>query len=191
MRRLFSLGKSLNRVIQKIYISYLNLLPNVSVHPDVFFSSSARIILNPDGYSFKNQKVTVSKGCRICDHAMIVPYGGEIFIDENVFVGPFTILYGHGGLRIGKNTLIAAHTTIIPFSHKFNDLELPIYKQGLSRKGISIGEDVWIGAGVRILDGVTIGKGCVIGAGSVVTKSIEDYMVVAGVPVKILGVREK
>ena len=51
-------------------------------------------------------------------------------------------------------------------------------------KGINIGDDVWIGADVKILDGVSIGKGAVIGAGSTVTKSIPDYEVYAGSPAK-------
>lgn len=92
---------------------------------------------------------------------------------------------------MGKNTMIAAHTIIVPSNHRFERLDLPIRDQGLVKEGIFIEEDVWIGAGSKILDGVHIGKGCVIGAGSVVTKSIDDYSIVAGVPIRNLGVRGK
>ena len=51
-------------------------------------------------------------------------------------------------------------------------------------------DHVWIGAGVTILDGCTIGRGCIVGAGAVVTKSIEPYAIVAGVPAKKIGMRE-
>jgi acetyltransferase-like isoleucine patch superfamily enzyme len=56
-------------------------------------------------------------------------------------------------------------------------------------KGIVIEDDVWIGAGARILDGVTIARGSVIGAGSVVTKSTQPYSIVVGVPAKIVSSR--
>ena len=61
--------------------------------------------------------------------------------------------------------------------------------QGLTKKGIAIGEDVWIGAGCKILDGVHIGNGTVIGAGSVVTKDIDAHLIAFGVPAKVAGRR--
>ncbi|MCK7515996.1 MAG: acyltransferase [Desulfobacterales bacterium] len=78
---------------------------------------------------------------------------------------PIQYYTGDGGLTIGNNVRIAAHTVIIPANHVFDDVNIPIRKQGLSKKGIVIEDDVWIGSGVKILDGVVIGKGCVIGAG--------------------------
>ena len=59
-----------------------------------------------------------------------------------------------------------------------------------SSKGISIGDDVWIGVGVRIIDGVKIGNGCVLGAGAVVTSDIPDYSITVGVPAKVVAVRK-
>lgn len=54
---------------------------------------------------------------------------------------------------------------------------------------IHIEDDVWIGAGVKVLKGVTIGKGSVIGAGAVVTKDIPPYSIAAGVPCRVIGKR--
>ena len=68
----------------------------------------------------------------------------------------------------------------------FSDRNVPITYQDLENKGIIIEDDVWIGAGVRILDGVTIARGCVIGAGSVVTKSTEEFGVYVGVPARLI-----
>ena len=62
--------------------------------------------------------------------------------------------------------------------------------QPLTRRGIGIGEDVWIGSGCAILDGVRIGGGSVIGAGSVVTKDVEPYSIAFGVPAKVVGSRQ-
>lgn len=187
--KLFNIFKKfvffLGNFIMKIRIFLLNLSPYIDIDYRIFLSSSAKIIVfNPDGCQKITGKVEISKGCKISDYVLIVPYGGKIVIEENVYIGPFTVLYGHGGLRIGKNTLIAAHSIIVPSNHIFDRVDIPINKQGLTCKGIQIGEDVWIGAGVKILDGVKIGNGCVIGAGSVVTQTFEDFSVVVGSPAK-------
>lgn len=134
---------------------------------------------------FNGGRIEIGKGCFIMDYAMILSYGGNIKIGDRVSVNPFTILYGHGGLEIGNDVLIAAHTVIIPANHTFSSRKL-IRTQHATAKGIKIGDDVWIGANCAILDGVTVGKGCVIGAGSVVTKSLPPYSVVVGNPAKIL-----
>ena len=79
---------------------------------------------------------------------------------------------------------------MIPVNYGYTDRDTPFRQQTPTMKGITIGDDVWVGAGVTILDGCTIGRGCIIGAGAVVTKSIEPYAIVAGVPAKKIGMRE-
>lgn len=120
---------------------------------------------------------------------IIAASGGIIRIGDNVFIGPYSVIYGHGGLTIGPGTLIAAHTVIIPANHQYERPDVPISQQGITRQGIAIGEDVWIGCGARILDGVQIGNGAVIGAGAVVTRAVPDYGIAVGVPAKVVGRR--
>jgi acetyltransferase-like isoleucine patch superfamily enzyme len=120
---------------------------------------------------------------------IIATYGGSIEIESNVYIGPYCVLYGHGGLTIGSSTMIAAHTVIVPANHGFSRIDMPMNAQPLTREGIAIGEDVWIGAGCKVLDGVRIGKGAVIGAGSVVTKNIEPYDIAVGVPATVVRSR--
>jgi len=133
--------------------------------------------------------ITVGSQTVIHANAILATYGGSINIGENVSINPFSVLYGHGGLTIGNNTRIATGVTIVPVNHVFNDCEKPICHQGLSQLGITIADDVWIGANCCILDGITIGTGAVIGAGSVVTKSIPRNEVWAGNPAKHLKFR--
>jgi acetyltransferase-like isoleucine patch superfamily enzyme len=129
-----------------------------------------------------DERIDIGANSQICDGAILASYGGSIAIGANCFVGSYCVLYGHGGLSIGRDTMIAAHTVIAAFDHGFARVDAPMIAQPISRKGIRIGANVWIGAGCRILDGVTIGEGAVVGAGSVVTKDIAAFAVAFGVP---------
>ncbi len=165
-----------------------NLHPSIRIARGVYLGHGVKITIGADGF-ITGGTVTIAAGVRLADGVIVAPYGGKITICENVYIGPYSVIYGHGGLTIGKNTLIAAQTVIIPSNHQFDRADLPIRNQGESRKGIEIQEDVWIGCGARILDGVTLGKGAVIGAGAVVNHSIEAYGVAVGVPAKVIRKR--
>ena len=78
-------------------------------------------------------------------------------ISTKQFLNPFTIIYGHGGVRIGDGVRIAAHTIIIPANHNPANSE-PLYESGTNAQGIEIGPNVWVGSGVRILDGLATGR---------------------------------
>ena len=141
------------------------------------------------GASQPHGSIDIGRNVKIRPNAMVASYGGGIELADNVIIGPMSVLYGHGGLRIGRNTLIAGQCMIVPANHVFNDPDRPIREQGETRKGISIGADVWIAAGVAIVDGVTIGDGAVVGAGAVVTADVPPCTVVAGIPARRLGDR--
>lgn len=134
--------------------------------------------------------IEVGDGTIVKSFAMLSAQpGGNIRIGDNCSINPYCVLYGHGGLTIGNNVRIATHTVIIPANHVFSDKNIPIKDQGLTKVGIVIGDDVWVGAGVRILDGCRIGRGAIIGAGAVVTKDVQPYSVVVGVPAKMVAHR--
>ena len=167
----------------------LNRHDGIEVAAGTFMAPTAHLQLNPDGFAVGGT-IRLSGGVRLSDGVLIAPYGGSVLLEENVYVGPYTVLYGHGGLRIGRNTQVAAHCVIIPSNHCFDDTTTPIAQQGSTSLGIQIGQDVWIGCGVRVLDGVVIGDGCVIGAGAVVTRSLEPCSIATGVPARVVGSRK-
>jgi acetyltransferase-like isoleucine patch superfamily enzyme len=106
-----------------------------------------------------------------------------IEVGDNVVINAFTHIWGHGGIIIGDNVMIASHTAITSLTHNpksklFSEQNVP--------KPIIIGNNVWIGAHVVILPGIRIGNNCIIGAGAIVTKNIPDGSVYAGVPAKEL-----
>lgn len=115
--------------------------------------------------------------------------GGFIRIGSGTAINPFCLLYGFGGLSIGENCMIAGGAIIVAASHRSDDLSRPMIEQGSTGKGIQIADDVWLGAGVRILDGVRIGAGTIVGAGAVVTEPLPEGVIAAGVPAKVIRSR--
>lgn len=138
------------------------------------------VIIHADG-----NYVKIGKNCNLSDSCMLKLWGGSIEIGENTFVNSYTVLNGHGGLKIGNNVLIAMNVSIVPSNHIFSDISIPINSQNNLNKGIVICDDAWIGANSVILDGITIGRGAVIGAGSVVTRDVEPFTIVMGNPAKL------
>ena len=157
---------------------------------NVFIDPSVRIYENVVFDTKYGGSITIGKKCELLNGVLLMTYGGTIEIGNNCSINPYSIIYGHGNLKIGNNVLIAAHTVIIPANHIFSDHSKPINNQGLTKLGIVIEDDVWIGAGCKILDGVTIGKGSVIAAGAVVNKDVANYTIVGGVPAKFIKKRE-
>jgi acetyltransferase-like isoleucine patch superfamily enzyme len=115
--------------------------------------------------------------------------GEGITIGDNVGIGDFAHLGGAGGLEIGDDCIIGPYFSCHPENHNFDQLDQPIRLQGVSRQGIKIGKNCWVGAKVTILDGVTIGDNCVLAAGAVITQSFPSNCVIGGVPAKILKQR--
>lgn len=153
---------------------------NINIAENVRISSDAKVETRFGG------SITIGSSTELLDGVLVLTYGGDICIGKNCSINPYTIIYGHGGTKIGDNVLIAGHCMIIPNNHNFSNRAVPIAKQGNTSKGIVIGDDVWIGHGCSILDGVTIGKGSIIAAGSVIVKSVEPFTIVGGVPAKII-----
>lgn len=133
--------------------------------------------------------IIIGDNCEIRSGVQLLTWGGDIEIGKNTSINPYTVVYGQGGTRIGQGVRIAAHCVIVPSNHIFDDPDTYIYKQGLSKKGIVIKDDCWLGAGVKVLDGVTIEHGCVIGANAVVTKDTRRNGVYVGIPAKLLKIR--
>lgn len=130
-------------------------------------------------------KVEIQKG------VILDAWGGEINIASNVFLGPYTVIYGHGGVSIGQDSLISMHCRILSSDHTIPAASDKVRWQPDILMPTTIGQDVWLGAGVTVLGGVTIGDGCIVGAGAVVTQDLPPYAVAVGVPAKVIKFRHQ
>lgn len=115
--------------------------------------------------------------------------GKQIRIGNNVGIGEYAYLGGAGGLTIGDDCIVGQYFSCHPENHNFHAVDTPIRHQGVSRSGISLGKDCWVGAKVTLLDGVSVGDHSVIAAGAVVTRSFPSYSVIAGVPARLIKTR--
>lgn len=134
-------------------------------------------------------RITIGPDCTLSTGAVFSAYGGRIEIARWVFIGPYTVVYGHGGVCIGEGTLIAMHCRILSSNHTVAPFGTAIRSQPDVLKPTKIGRDVWLGAGVTVLGGVTIGDGCVVGAGAVVTKDLPAGSIAHGVPARVVAQR--
>lgn len=117
-------------------------------------------------------------------------YPKNIVIGENVTINRYSIITAKDKVDIGNNVLIGSNVIINSGNHNYINLDIPINQQGHTIAPITIEDDVWIGSNVCILAGVTIGQGSVIGAGAVVTKNVEPYSVMGGVPARLIKSRK-
>jgi acetyltransferase-like isoleucine patch superfamily enzyme len=115
--------------------------------------------------------------------------GEGISLGDRVGIGEFAYLGGGGGLTIGADCIVGQYFSCHPENHNYSDPETLIRLQGVSRKGIQIGNGCWIGSKVTILDGAKVGNHCVIAAGAVVAGVFPDHSVIGGVPARILKSR--
>ena len=118
-------------------------------------------------------------------------YAENIFLGKNVHIQRHVYIWAgpHSQIFIGDNTIIGPGSFITSDNHGVKKDQL-IRDQHGAEKSIQIGSDVWMGAYSIVLPGVQIGDGAVIAAGSVVTKNVENYSIVGGVPAKQLGERK-
>jgi len=130
--------------------------------------------------------VVFGDDCAVRHSAIFAPGHGSIRFGADCSIGAFCYLDGNGGLRVGDGVRIGPHVCIYTANHIFDDVKRPIVEQGLRFAEVTIGNDVWIGSQATILPGVEIGDGAVVAAGAVVTKDVPPYIVVAGVPARMI-----
>lgn len=122
---------------------------------------------------------------------VIIQGTGKFVLGENSYLSHGTIIGVNEEVIIGKNVMVAANVSIRDTNHNYNDLNKPMFNQGLNTKPIKICDDVWIGHGVVITQGVTINSGAIIAANAVVTKDIPENAIAGGVPAKVIKYRNE
>lgn len=168
------------------YYYYHNLFKNCGkkVHIDIgcYLKGCQNIILgNNIGFGLNSQVYASGNGSEK------ISIGDNTFFNANVMINADC----GGVIEIGSHCIVGPNVIFRTSNHVFTDRNIPIMEQGHNPGKIIIKDDVWIGANVVLLPNISVGKGAIIGAGAVVTKNIDDYAIVAGVPAKQIGSRNK
>lgn len=180
----------LRRMGNNVYIGCgVNIMnpQNVSLGDDVRIDGHCTLIARSE------RGITLGNGVKL-KHGVYLDTekaDGFIEIGDQAYVGTFCCLHGHRGLEIGEHTLLAQNITITPYSHKFEDPDTPVIRQGGHCRKITIGRDCYLGMGVCVLWSGDIGDGSVVGSGSVVVKPLPPFSVAVGVPARVIRRREK
>lgn len=139
--------------------------------------------------------VVIGGNCVLGRNTYIECTGSLQYLGKGVTIGNGTT-FGNdcffgaaGGICIGNDVMAGQFVRFHSENHNFKDHDKLIKDQGVTHKGIEIGNNCWIGAGVVFLDGAKIGDGCVVAANAVVTKQFPDNTVIGGVPAKVISNR--
>jgi acetyltransferase-like isoleucine patch superfamily enzyme len=116
---------------------------------------------------------------------------GVVSIGAKTVMGQECTISAYQHVSIGRECVIADRVMLIDFDHGMVEVDRPIRHQGIYKRDVRVGNNVWIGYGACILRGVTVGDNAVIGTSAVVTKDVPPNAVVAGVPARIIRMREE
>jgi acetyltransferase-like isoleucine patch superfamily enzyme len=125
----------------------------------------------------------IGHGSKIRCHEGVVSIGAKTVMGQECTISAFQ------HVKIGRECVIADRVMFIDFDHGVVEVERPIRLQGIYKRDVNVGNNVWIGYGACILRGVTVGDNAVIGTNAVVTKDVPANAVVAGLPAKVIRMR--
>jgi acetyltransferase-like isoleucine patch superfamily enzyme len=138
----------------------------------------------------REAKVRFGRFVWIGDGTKIRCHEGVVEIGSKTVMGQECTISAYQRVRIGEQCVIADRAMFIDFDHGVVEVERPIRQQGIYKRDVEVGSNVWIGYGACILRGVRVGDNSIVGTNTVVTRDVPANAVVAGVPARIVRMRE-
>ena len=127
----------------------------------------------------------VGHGSKLRCHEGVVSIGAKTVLGQECTISA----YQH--VSIGRECVVADRVMLIDFDHGAAEVERPVRLQGIYKRDVRVGHNVWIGYGAAILRGVQVGDNAIVGTGAVVTRDVPANAVVGGVPAQVLRMREE
>lgn len=146
-----------------------------------------QVVLDAKGSN--NRGITLGQGVFLGRGTILSCKDGDIELGDHVNIGFNSEIFSGSSVKVGRHGLFAAYTYLVGGGHAFDQAGVPVVEQERVSKGITLGENVWLGAGAKVMDGVTIGRDVVVGAGAVVTADLPDGSVAVGIPARVVRTR--
>jgi acetyltransferase-like isoleucine patch superfamily enzyme len=151
----------------------------------VFIGRDVRLQIGKQGLVRFGPWVWIGRGTKIRCHE------GEVRIGAKTVLGEDCTISAYQHVSIGEQCIIADRVMLIDFDHNVAEVERPIRVQGIYKRDVRVGNNVWIGYGAQILRGVTVGDNSIVGASAVVSRDVPANAVVAGTPARVIRMREE
>jgi acetyltransferase-like isoleucine patch superfamily enzyme len=143
-----------------------------------------------DAKGTTNRGIRVGNGVFVGRGSILSCKDGDIELGDHVNIGFHSEVFSGSSVTVGRYGLFAAYTYLVGGGHAFDEAGVPVIAQQRTSRGIRLGENVWLGAGAKVMDGVSIGDDVVVGAGAVVTADLPDRAVAVGVPARVVRTRD-
>jgi len=137
----------------------------------------------------KDAEVRFGRFVWIGDGTKVRCHEGLVEIGEKTVMGQECTISAYQRVRIGAECVIADRAMFIDFDHGTSEVERAIRVQGIYKRDVIVGSNVWIGYGACVLRGVSVGDNAIVGTNSVVTKDVPANAVVAGIPARVIRMR--
>lgn len=168
-----------------------NGFPNVTIDKGCYLEIGKGVLLRR-GVEIRvhgKSRIEIGNNCRIDRGVRLLSSNSStIIIGDGTRIGLYSVFNGGDSIHIGEKVLISGFVYLQTSMHNHSK-NLNVQEQGYSHLPIELNDDAWLGAHVVVLPGCKIGKGVVVGSNAVVTKSVENYNIVTGVPAKVINVR--
>jgi len=130
--------------------------------------------------------IEIGKSVEIYEGSLLQCQGGSIRIGDETAIGPYVVIYGGGGVRLGTKCSIATKCTIVSTNHIYRDTGKPIRDQGFEARPIVLDDDVWLCAGVVVGYGTRLGRGSIVAANAFIKTDTPPMSISAGNPAQVV-----
>ncbi len=188
-RRVFMLIRGFLKTGKKVFVGSNTRIYNSQ---NISFGKSVTIDKNCTIDGFSSEKILLGDCVKIGAYSNLSStshlskYGKGLKMGNNSAVGDYTQFGAAGGIEIGNDVIMGSYISFHSENHNFSDTSKLIREQGVTSKGIRIGNNIWVGAKVTFLDGCVVGNNSVVAAGAVVNGNYPDNSIIGGIPAKVL-----
>jgi acetyltransferase-like isoleucine patch superfamily enzyme len=185
MRANHMLNSSYARLIARFVLLKLRYRGRLQTDGLCFICPRVQLEIGPHATLRVGRWAWIGHGSKIRVHE------GEVSIGAKTVMGQECTISAFQHVSIGRECILADRVMLIDFDHGVTEVDRPIRLQGIYKRDVRVGHNVWIGYGACVLRGVTIGDNSVVGTSAVVTRQVPQNAVVGGVPARVIRMREK